>query len=401
MLQANKSNSLNDALTPAEAPAVGSTETLSAEAIVATIINNTIGGVLDSEGVPTNNDGSCLVNGTTVVASDAACIQDSTLGVNNSIHVTDTVVQLKSRIDLNSAASDNSGVDLFSPPFGASSTAAKLTYSNVSGTHLESAKSDSDTIVAQNQVNYATDNCTLMSDNMSEDVVSPPLLERTLLNEQKRSDGTNLESTIRTPKRPKIISLDNCASNKSATESECYSNSLAQEPMASLSSSLHCDNTLLKKLSSVIPFPIKIWSRSSSDSLILTSFIDVVDLTSHPCCGYKYILRMVDPVHRYGHSVAMKSTSKDDINYSLRRLLTVVRIQPSTLYFDDGLMFLQDLSKDYPSIKFLCQKHSEAMNNERELFMVQLNKWIDSEKNWVCGVSVIQAVTNTLPIKPV
>jgi hypothetical protein len=41
------------------------------------------------------------------------------------------------------------------------------------------------------------------------------------------------------------------------------------------------------------------------------------------------------------------------------------------------------------------------MNNERELFMVQLNKWIDSEKNWVCGVSVIQAVTNTLPIKPV
>jgi hypothetical protein len=90
---------------------------------------------------------------------------------------------------------------------------------------------------------------------------------------------------------------------------------------------------------------------------------------------------MVDPVHRYGHSVVMKSMSKDDINYSLRHLLTVVRIQPTMLYFDDGLIFLQDLSKDYPSIKFLCQKHSKAMNNERELFMVQLNKWIDNEKN--------------------
>jgi hypothetical protein len=112
----------------------------------------------------------------TVVTSDAACIQDSTLGVNNSIQVTDTVVQLNNAIDLNSAASDNSVVDLFSPPFGVSSTAANVTYSNVSATHLESAKFVPDcTIVAQNQVNYATDNCTLMSENISEDVVSPPL----------------------------------------------------------------------------------------------------------------------------------------------------------------------------------------------------------------------------------
>jgi hypothetical protein len=178
-----------------------------------------------------------------------------------------------------------------------------------------------------------------MSDNISEDVVSPPLLERTLLNKQKRSDGTNLDSMIHTPKHPKIICVDNFASNKSGMESESSSNSLPQEPTASLSSSLHCDNTLLKKLSSVIPFPIEVWSRLSTDSPILTSFIDVVDLTSHPCCGYEYILRMVDPAHRYGHAVVMKSMSKDDIYYSLRRLLTIVCIQPTTLYFDDGLIF--------------------------------------------------------------
>ncbi len=148
-------------------------------------------------------------------------------------------------------------------------------------------------------------------------MVSPPLLECALLNEQKRSDGTNLDFMIHTPKQPKIICLDNFASNKSGMESESSSYSLPQAPTASLSSSLHCDNTLLKKLYSVIPFPIKVWSCSSTDSPILTSFIDIVDMTSHPCCGYKYILRMVDPAHRYGHAVVMKSMSKDGIYYSL------------------------------------------------------------------------------------
>ncbi len=132
-----------------EAHAAGSTETLSAKTIVTTIINNTIGGVLNSEGVPSNMDGSGMVNGTTDVTSDAACIQDSNLGVNNSIQVTDIVVQFNNPIELNSAASDNSVVDLFSPPFGVSSTAANVTYSNVSATHLESAKFVPDcTIVA-------------------------------------------------------------------------------------------------------------------------------------------------------------------------------------------------------------------------------------------------------------
>ena len=110
---------------------------------------------------------------------------------------------------------------------------------------------------------------------------------------------------------------------------------------------------------------------------------------------------MVDPVHRYGHAVVLKSISKDEICFSFTRLMTVVRIQPTTLYFDESLDFLLDVSQKYPSIKFSCQQHSEAMNNERDIFMMQLNKWINNDKNWVCGLSVIQAVTNTQPIKPV
>jgi hypothetical protein len=40
------------------------------------------------------------------------------------------------------------------------------------------------------------------------------------------------------------------------------------------------------------------------------------------------------------------------------------------------------------------------MNNERDLFLKQLNKWIKSNNNWVTGAAVVQAVTNTLPIPP-
>ncbi len=60
--------------------------------------------------------------------------------------------------------------------------------------------------------------------------------------------------------------------------------------------------------------------------------------------------------------------------------MTIVRIQPTMLYFDGSLNFLLVVSPNYPSIKFLCQQHSEAMNNECEIFIIQLNQWINNEK---------------------
>jgi hypothetical protein len=110
---------------------------------------------------------------------------------------------------------------------------------------------------------------------------------------------------------------------------------------------------------------------------------------------------MVDPVHRYGHAVVLKSKSNDDVCYSLSRLMNVVRIQPTTVYFSQSMSYLKDVSELYPNTRFECQEHSEAMINEREIFLKQLNKWVTNDKNWVSGVTVMQAVTNTLPITPV
>ncbi len=61
---------------------------------------------------------------------------------------------------------------------------------------------------------------------------------------------------------------------------------------------------------------------------------------------------------------------------------------------------MNDVSELYPETHFDIQEHSEAMMNERGIFLIQLNKWMSNEKNWVTGVAVIQAVTNTMPILP-
>jgi hypothetical protein len=127
-----------------------------------------------------------------------------------------------------------------------------------------------------------------------------------------------MQSTLYTHKHPKIICLDNFVSSKlPTTEKESSSKSSNQEPAMSSLSSLNVDNTLLKKLSAIIPCPIKVWHHTSLESPSITSFLNIVDMTSHPCCGYTYIFHMVDPVHRYGHAVVLKCMSKDDICYSL------------------------------------------------------------------------------------
>jgi hypothetical protein len=215
----------------------------------------------NTKGVLSNNNGSAVVNSildptSIVTSSHTASVQDNNVAANNSVKITGTMSQLTDQIDANTTASDQISVDLFSPPFGVKSTEATVMDPDTLANHLEFTKIAADsTTDAQNQVNDATDNCTAMSNNISKDLVSPPLLECTTVNEKKRL-GANMQSILCTPKHPKIICFDNfVSSNLRATENESSSNSFNQEPMMSSSSSLNFDNTLLKKLSSIIPYP--------------------------------------------------------------------------------------------------------------------------------------------------
>ena len=81
----------------------------------------------------------------------------------------------------------------------------------------------------------------------------------------------------------------------------------------------------------VIPYPIQVQKHDPCEDVKLTSVLDIIDLTTKPCCGYLYLLQMVDHVSMYGHVAVMKSMSKDHFLYSFHRLMAVVRVKPETL----------------------------------------------------------------------
>ncbi|MFY7882391.1 MAG: hypothetical protein ACOVR6_08855 [Fimbriimonas sp.] len=395
----------------ADDDAISAPETLPTETIITLIVNNTVVTDGADKGI---NDAIESTISTTINTSvdfisppfpDAAATVSS-VGKTTAVHTcvtTDAASDgadkaLNDAIDNFTSMSGTTSVDLFTPPFRDVSTtgfSAKTTTTAVLD-NVGASTTDSNSIFSTTNNTH-----TSTSEMKALQLVSPPCVERTTLNQQTTL-GTK---SIRTPKRPKVISLDNYAADglsyKNDIASFSSSTSINQNSTASSTSSMNCDNSLLKKISAVIPYPIKVWRRSPQETPSIVSFLDVVDLTSNPCCGYTYILRMVDPVHRYGHAVVLKSKSNDDVCYSLSRLMNVVRIQPTTVYFSQSMSYLKDVSELYPNTRFECQEHSEAMINEREIFLKQLNKWMTNDKNWVSGVTVMQAVTNTLPITPV
>lgn len=78
--------------------------------------------------------------------------------------------------------------------------------------------------------------------------------------------------------------------------------------------------------------------------------------------------------------------------------MTVVRVKPHNLFFSSLISFVGEVSNQYPSVQFVLGEHSDLMKGERKLFLLQLNKWIMGNNNWVTGAAVVQAVTNMLPI---
>ena len=39
----------------------------------------------------------------------------------------------------------------------------------------------------------------------------------------------------------------------------------------------------------------------------ITSYVDLVDISKQSCCGYSYVLRLVDPIACLGHVMILKS----------------------------------------------------------------------------------------------
>ena len=133
---------------------------------------------------------------------------------------------------------------------------------------------------------------------------------------------------------------------------------------------------------------------------IISSFVDLVDMCAHNCCGYCYVLELVDPVSRLGHVTILKSKSDESLSTGFSKLMSLSRFPPTTVYYDMKYTFIAKVATLYPRVVFTMQSHSSLMLKERSLFLKQLKMWIDAYGNhWLRGVSVVQAVTNTLNIE--
>ncbi len=73
---------------------------------------------------------------------------------------------------------------------------------------------------------------------------------------------------------------------------------------------------------------------------------------------------------------------------------------PTTVYCDMKYTFIPIVAVLYPRVVFTMQTHSSLMLKGRSLFLKQLKLWINSYGNhWLPGVSVVQALTNTLNLE--
>jgi hypothetical protein len=147
----------------------------------------------------------------------------------------------------------------------------------------------------------------------AKDVIQESILDATTSKSVTATIGsTKITGPAHTPKRPKVINLESYESTTILPTNDGVS-----AENNSHDSSCTSMNTFLKKISTIIPYPIHMPKRAPCVNVKLTSFLDVIDLTLKPCCGYLYMLQMVDPVSRYGHMVVLKSMPKEDFFTSL------------------------------------------------------------------------------------
>ncbi len=97
--------------------------------------------------------------------------------------------------------------------------------------------------------------------------------------------------------------------------------------------------------------------RHSSSKPAISSSVDLVDLTAHNCCGYCYILQLVDPVLHIGHANMLKSFSDEDLSTALDKLRGLACFPPSTVYCDEKFSFLPNVTAFYPHIVFTKKTH--------------------------------------------
>ena len=97
----------------------------------------------------------------------------------------------------------------------------------------------------------------------------------------------------------------------------------------------------------------------------------------------------------------MKSLQSLDIISSITALLNDMVKKPLEIKYDWDVQpeLLGLVKARFPNIHVVKKEKSWLMVQERNLFRIILNRWIErNNKNWLYGVHVVQAVTNRMPL---
>ncbi len=137
----------------------------------------------------------------------------------------------------------------------------------------------------------------------------------------------------------------------------------------------------------------------SSSHSFLQGYLDIINMTEHTFLGFNYILRIVDPVRRFGFAVVLRSNDAHELIQGFDRLISMMRVHPACIYYDDNTSFVTYCISQHKSIDFFKHPHSSPMKKERSMYKRQLRKWLEAyNNNWVRGAVIVQAMVNSMPL---
>jgi hypothetical protein len=137
----------------------------------------------------------------------------------------------------------------------------------------------------------------------------------------------------------------------------------------------------------------------STSHFFLQGYLDIINMTEHTYLGFNYILRIVDPVRRFGFAVVLRSNDAHELIKGFDRLISVMLVHPDVIYYYDNTSFVTYCISNHKSIDFFKHPHSSMMKKERSMYKRQLRKWLEAyNNNWVRGAVIVQAMVNSMPL---
>ncbi len=96
----------------------------------------------------------------------------------------------------------------------------------------------------------------------------------------------------------------------------------------------------------------------------LRGFINIINVTSRPFLGFNCILRILDPVRCFGFAVVLQSNAANDLLCGFEKLVSIMRVEPQIIYYDDRTSFVSDFILHHSTIQFKSEIYTPLMKKE-------------------------------------